>query len=112
MKYLCLIFIFYLSLSPWQSYRVLAAQDFSCSFAEAEQINLYTDSESDETGDCSEFCVCSGYESAAVEINSIFSFNNKFTVFTEKSVENSYQNQYSQNHLDSIWQPPKINFTV
>ncbi|MDQ4120249.1 MAG: hypothetical protein M3209_02130 [Acidobacteriota bacterium] len=36
---------------------------------------------------------------------------NEFLVFAE-SPQNSYQKNYSHLHLDSIWQPPKFNFTV
>lgn len=109
MKFFSLIFVFSLLFSIWHSCQNLTAADISCSVA-AEKINIHGDSESNESEDCSE--VCSNCESAEADINLIVFIDNKFVVLTEKTVENSYQNQYSQNPLDSIWQPPKNNFTV
>lgn len=109
MKFFSLIFVFGLLFSIWHSCQNLMTTDVSCSVA-AEKINIHDDSESNESEDCSE--VCSNCESAEADINLILSVENKFAVLTNKTVENSYQNQYSQNPSDSIWQPPKINFTV
>lgn len=111
MKIFSVIFIFYLLFSIWQSCHSLKAESVFCSLA-AEKVELDNDSKSDEPEDCSEFCGCSGYESSDDEINSIISFGNKFFVLTKKTIENTYQNHYSQKYLESIWQPPKINFTA
>lgn len=102
------IFIFCLLFSVWQPCQTLTAEDNSCAIA-AEKNSLHNDSESNESEDCSEFCVCSGCESAEADVNSILSGDNKFVVLIEKRIENSYQNHYSPKYLESIWQPPKIN---
>lgn len=109
MKFFSLSFIICLLFSVWQPCQNLLAADISYSPA-AEKIKVYNDSESNESEDCSE--VCSGCESVEADMNLTFSVSNKFKVRNEKTFEDSYQNQYSQNHLNLIWQPPKINFTA
>ena len=112
MKYLCLIFVFHLSLLSWQFGQDFTAENVSCSPAEAHQLNLHNDSNPDETEDCADFCLCEEFESAELDDNLTLSVKNRFVVFVEKTVENSYRKRYSRKYLDSIWQPPKIDFTA
>lgn len=109
MKLFNVIFIFCLLFSIWQSCHNLLAESVFCSFG-TEKVKLDAYSKSDEPENCLEFCGCSGFENAEVEINSLSSFGDKLFVLTDKSLENNYQIYPAQKYLKSIWQPPKINF--
>jgi hypothetical protein len=113
MRIFCFIFILYLLLLSWQPCQDLAAKDISCtSTPKAQQSHLHDTSQPTENDDCSPFCVCSCCQISTANARPTFMVKNRFTVSTEKATEIFYQNEYSQQHLDSIWQPPKFNFTA
>ncbi len=75
---------------------------------QSEQI-YQTETQDKESDDCSPFCICSCCHVFTVANFPAFSVKNIYTVSTAHEAKISYQNNYSQQHLNSIWQPPKFN---
>lgn len=84
-----------------------------CSANDSEQTHLHKgEQSSEETDDCSPLCSCSCCQSSSTTSLLSFAVKSKFTILVKNTPKSLYQNNYSQQYLDSIWQPPKFNFTV
>ncbi|MCY7376986.1 MAG: hypothetical protein LH472_13590 [Pyrinomonadaceae bacterium] len=112
MKIFGFTFIVYLLLLSWQPCQDFVVEDVSCSFAENQQSHLHDHRPSEEAGNCSPFCICSCCQTATADTHLTFSVKSRFTISVEKTFKAFYQNNYSQQNLNSIWQPPKSNFTA
>jgi len=76
--------------------------------AEVEQLQQ-TDSQENESDDCSPFCICSCCQIFTAANFPVFTVKNVYTVSIAHDTKIAYQNNYSQQHLNNIWQPPKFN---
>ncbi|MGI8849068.1 MAG: DUF6660 family protein [Pyrinomonadaceae bacterium] len=114
MKVFCFIFSFYLLLLSVQPCQDFAASEFSRPQTGSEQTLLHPSGEDTqtETHECSPFCICSCRQVSVKYDFSIFSLPKEITVFAKLTAQISYQDDYSHQHFDSIWQPPKFNFTA
>lgn len=113
MKIFCLSFIFYLLVLSWQPCNDLTAKFSPCeSKSVAETVHLHETETPDEADDCSPFCICSCCQISTVYANLNFSVTSAFVASFENAPESLYQNPYSFQNPDLIWQPPKFNFTV
>jgi hypothetical protein len=113
MKLFCFIFSFYLLLLSVQPCQDFAAGEFSRPPTGNEQMLLYNDEDTQtETHECSPFCICSCRQVSFKNNFSVFSLSKEIAVFAKLTSQIYYQNNYSHQHLDSIWQPPKFNVTA
>jgi len=114
MRVFCFIFSFYLLLLSVQPCLDFAVRKFSRSQTGNEQTLLHNDGEDTqtETHECSPFCICSCRQVSVKYNFSIFSLPKDIAVLAKSTSPISYQNDYSHQHFDSIWQPPKFNFTA
>ncbi len=113
MKVFCFIFSFYLLLLSVQPCQDFAASEFFRPQPGNEQTFLHKDENTQtETHECSPFCICSCRQVSLKYNFSIFSLLKEIAVFAKSTSQISYQNDYSHQHFDSIWQPPKFNFTA
>jgi hypothetical protein len=67
---------------------------------------------SQESDDCSPFCICSCCHFSTAYQFKTFSVTNKIMVSAILRPNFSYQNPYSQAYENTIWQPPKFNSGV
>lgn len=113
MKTFSFIFGLYLLLLSLQPCQDLVADEFLSLQNENEltQLSDYNENTESGTDECSPFCICSCRQTPVADQFFSVLAANELTVFA-KTPQNSYQNDYSHLHLDSIWQPPKFNFTA
>ncbi|MCA1623370.1 MAG: hypothetical protein LC768_06840 [Acidobacteria bacterium] len=114
MKVFCFIFSVYLLVLSVQPCQDFAASEFSRPQIKNEQTRLYSNGENteSESHECSPFCICSCRQVSVTDTISVLSSNKKLAVFTKSAAQISYQNDYSHQPLNFIWQPPKFNFTA
>lgn len=109
MKIFCFSFIVYLLVLSWQPCNDLSAKlsiGKSDSVVKTNHLNeMETTNESD---DCSPFCICSCGQISPVYTNLNFSVTSASVASIENAPEISYQNPYSFQNPDLIWQPPKV----
>jgi hypothetical protein len=110
MRIWCVIFSFYLLLLSWQPCQDLIAKEISYPSAKARQSHLHSTPQPAETDDCSPFCVCSCCKTSMSHARLSVSVNSQFLAFAEKTPSLLRRNNYAQQHLASIWQPPKFKF--
>lgn len=109
MKIFYLTFIFYLLVLSWQPCNDLSAKISSGKSDSIAEINHLNETEEPcEEDDCSPFCICSCCHISTVYANLNFSVTSAFIARFEKTSAVEYQNSYSHQNLDLIWQPPKI----
>jgi hypothetical protein len=116
MKAFCFIFTIYLLFLSVQPCQDFESGGFSSASPETGQQKLLLsggDCENEnETHECSPFCICScrqvstSYNLTALSVTE----NSEAVVMNSPAV--FYQNNYSNQYLNSIWQPPKFNFTA
>lgn len=109
MKIFCLSFIVYLLVLSWQPCKDLTTKILSCEAnPDIQATHLENTETTNESDDCSPFCICSCCQISTVYANLNFSVTSGFVASIEKnSPEISYQNPYSFQNADLIWQPPK-----
>jgi len=113
MKIFCFILSFYLLLLSVQPCQDFSASQFFDAQTENEQTRLLDcEDTQQETHECSPFCICSCRQMSVKNDFSIFSPPKEIAVFLKYISRISYQNNYSHQHLDFIWQPPKFDFTA
>lgn len=113
MKIFCFSFIVYLLVLSWQPCNDLTAKFSSCESKSFTETTHLSETETpDEPDDCSPFCICSCRQISTVYTNLNFIATSALIASFENAPEISYQNPYSHQNLDLIWQPPKFDFTV
>lgn len=112
MKVFRLIFIVYLLVLSVQPCRDLGDSRFSYSKAENGQTMLNGDAPQQETPECSPFCICSCRQVSVTDNFSALSLPKEIAVLTATASLVTSRNDYSRQYPDSIWQPPKFNFTT
>jgi hypothetical protein len=83
--------------------------------SESEQARLQDGGEGDrqeDTHECSPFCICSCRQVSTSYNLTVLSMAEEVTAVAAASPAVFYQNNYSNQYLSSIWQPPKFTFTV
>ncbi|HEX8735354.1 MAG TPA: DUF6660 family protein [Pyrinomonadaceae bacterium] len=112
MKAFCFIFSFYLLLLSVQPCQDFEAGGFSDASAEDERQTLVLHGSSGETEkethECSPFCICSCRQVSASYNLTVLSIPEAAEAVAATSRANLYQNNYSNQYPNSIWQPPKI----
>jgi hypothetical protein len=116
MKAFCFIFSFYLLFLSVQPCQDFEAGGFSYAPVGNErqavmQHNSGGETES-ETHECSPFCICSCRQVSTSYNLVVLSITENTEAVVTTSQANLYQNNYSNQYLNSIWQPPKFNFTA
>jgi hypothetical protein len=114
MRVFCFIFSLYLLLLSVQPCQDFAASEFPLPQIENERAQLSNDGENteSESHECSPFCICSCRQVSVTDKIPVLSSTEEIAVFTKSSTQITYRSDYSHQHLNSIWQPPKFNFTA
>jgi hypothetical protein len=114
MRIFSFIFSVYLLLLSVQPCQDFAASEFSYSQSGNEQTRVNDDEdEQQETHECSPFCICSCRQMSVAYNLSTPAQEKETVIFTQRCSKITSQKLiYSNHYLDSIWQPPKYNFTA
>jgi hypothetical protein len=114
MRIFCFIFSFYLLLLSVQPCQDFVASGFSYLQIENEQAQLQDNSKDSEpeSNECSPFCICSCRQVSVGDKIPVLTSSEQIAVITQSTAHFFYQSNYSHQHLNFIWQPPKFNFTA
>jgi hypothetical protein len=109
MRVFCFIFSIYLLLLSVQPCQDFATSEFSRPQIESEQAQLHNDENTEsESRECSPFCICSCRQVSVADKMPVLASGELLAVFTKSVAGIFYQSNYSHQHLNSIWQPPRI----
>jgi hypothetical protein len=113
MKIFCFIFSFYLLLLSTQPCQDLAAGGDTFLQMENKQILPREDGKPQtENHECSPFCICSCRQ-MSISYNYTALARTELAAITIRKISKARtQDNYTDQHLDTIWQPPKFNFAV
>ena len=109
MKVFCFIFsiyILFLSLQPCEELK--ANVELRVNKTTRQTQMRAAEKASQESDDCSPFCICSCCHFSTAYQFRTFTVTGKLTTTEILSPKYSYQNPYSKAYKNSIWQPPKI----